>query len=185
MPTAFSSLPCNGPILRTEHQLSAIDTTKPVFATEPEFEKIDGKFPTKGLPDAAFRRDLELVVRRATGAQVRESQDGRCPHLASHSARNRAEFRPSAPSADPMQQRVSFREGSKAAAVCMLLFRPGGVTCREIMAATGWQAHTVRAFLSRSLAKQGRAIRSFHRDGERVYYTHAEQEPDLAPVPPA
>jgi hypothetical protein len=62
-----------------------------------------------------------------------------------------------------------FREGSKAAQVCTLLARPQGATLNEIRDHTGWQAHTVRGFISRNLAKQGRKVRSFEREGERVY----------------
>jgi hypothetical protein len=32
-----------------------------------------------------------------------------------------------------------------------------------------WQAHTVRGFISRNLSK-GRKVRSFEREGERVYH---------------
>jgi hypothetical protein len=62
-----------------------------------------------------------------------------------------------------------FREGSKAARVCSLLSRPEGATLNQIRSATGWQAHTVRGFISRNLSKQGRKVRSFEREGERVY----------------
>jgi hypothetical protein len=64
---------------------------------------------------------------------------------------------------------IAFREGSKAAQVCTLLHRPEGATVDEIRSATGWQAHTVRGFISRTLRKQGRRVRSFRKDGERVY----------------
>jgi hypothetical protein len=64
---------------------------------------------------------------------------------------------------------IAFREGSKAAQVCTLLHRPEGATLDEIRSATGWQAHTVRGFISRTLRKQGRRVRSFRKDGERVY----------------
>jgi hypothetical protein len=38
------------------------------------------------------------------------------------------------------------------------------------MAATGWQAHSVRGFISGQLIKKlGLRVRSFRRDGERVY----------------
>ena len=62
-----------------------------------------------------------------------------------------------------------FREGSKAAQVYTLLSRPEGATLNEIRNQTGWQAHTVRGFISRNLSKQSRKVRSFERDGERVY----------------
>jgi hypothetical protein len=64
------------------------------------------------------------------------------------------------------------RPESKKARVISLLHQRHGVTLREIMAATGWQAHTVRAFLSRSLARQAQLkITSSRRpDGKRVYH---------------
>ena len=67
------------------------------------------------------------------------------------------------------RHRPVFREGSKAARVCSLLSRPEGATLNQIRSATGWQAHTVRGFISRNLSKQGRKMRSFDREGERVY----------------
>ncbi|MGI9073318.1 MAG: DUF3489 domain-containing protein [Bryobacteraceae bacterium] len=65
--------------------------------------------------------------------------------------------------------RVAFREGSKAAEVCTLVHRPEGATLDEIRTATGWQPHTVRGFISRALRKQGRKLRLFRKNGERVY----------------
>jgi hypothetical protein len=51
-----------------------------------------------------------------------------------------------------------------------LLKRPEGATLKAIMAATGWQAHSVRGFLSGQLNKRmGLKVKSFKRDGERVY----------------
>ena len=65
--------------------------------------------------------------------------------------------------------KVRFRDGSKAAQVYALLCRPEGATVLEIQNLTGWQRHTVRGFLSASVRKQGRSVRSFERGGERVY----------------
>jgi hypothetical protein len=42
----------------------------------------------------------------------------------------------------------SVRDGSKAAKVLELLKRPEGATMKERLKATGWQAHSVRGFLS-------------------------------------
>ena len=67
------------------------------------------------------------------------------------------------------QTKVRFREGSKAAQVYALLCRPEGATVRDIQDLTGWQRHSVRGFLSASVRKQGRSVRFFERQGERVY----------------
>ena len=67
------------------------------------------------------------------------------------------------------QHQPLFREGSKAAQVSTLLCRPEGATLNEIRSQTEWQTHTVRGFISRNLSKRSRKVRSFERDGERVY----------------
>ena len=63
------------------------------------------------------------------------------------------------------------RDGSKKAEVIGLLQRKGGATLTQIMKATGWQAHSVRGFISGALGKKmGLAVESAKReDGERVY----------------
>ena len=52
-----------------------------------------------------------------------------------------------------------------------LIRRADGATLKEIMAATAWQAHSVRGFISGSLGKKmGLNVESFKRaDGERAY----------------
>src|SRR5260370_38707243 len=63
------------------------------------------------------------------------------------------------------------RDGSKKAEVLGLLQRKGGATLAQIMKATGWQAHSVRGFISGALGKKmGLTVDSVRReDGERVY----------------
>jgi len=66
---------------------------------------------------------------------------------------------------------ISAREGSKTEKVLDLLKRSGGATAKELMKATGWQAHSVRGFLSGTVGKKmGRAVTSTKgEDGERSY----------------
>ena len=63
------------------------------------------------------------------------------------------------------------RDGSKTAKVLDLLKRPGGVTAAALMKATGWQAHSVRGFLSGTGGKKmGLTVVSTKgENGERTY----------------
>ena len=62
------------------------------------------------------------------------------------------------------------RKTSKTARVIALLQQPTGATLKAIMKATGWQAHSVRGFVSGQLGKKmGLRVSSFQRDGDRVY----------------
>ena len=62
-------------------------------------------------------------------------------------------------------------QSSKTAKILDLLKRPGGVTLKELIKATGWQPHSVRGFLSGTLKKKmGTAVESFKTaEGERTY----------------
>ena len=67
------------------------------------------------------------------------------------------------------------RDGSKAAQVLNLLKRAEGATLAELMKATGWQAHSVRGFLSGTVSKKlGLAVTSTKiEEGERTYSVKA------------
>jgi hypothetical protein len=61
--------------------------------------------------------------------------------------------------------------GSKAAKVLDLLRRPDGASLKDLMKATGWLAHSVRGFLSGTVAKRMRLklVSTKSEDGERCY----------------
>jgi hypothetical protein len=66
---------------------------------------------------------------------------------------------------------VGARDGSKAAKVLDLLRRTGGASLKELMKATGWQAHSVRGFLSGAVGKKMglKLVSAKSEDGERRY----------------
>ena len=77
--------------------------------------------------------------------------------------------------AKPAKGTDGAREGSKAAKVLDLLKRPNGATLAELIKATGWQAHSVRGFLSGTVGKKlGLAVESTKgEDGKRTYSVKA------------
>ena len=78
---------------------------------------------------------------------------------------------------DPKRKARSQRRKAKctpgqtaAQRILSLLQAEQGATLTALMEATGWQAHSVRGFISRKLSKDmGLTVTSVRRDGERVY----------------
>jgi integrase/recombinase XerD len=73
--------------------------------------------------------------------------------------------------AKPAKGETGPRNGSKTETIMALLKRPDGATLKEIMKATGWQAHSVRGFVSGTLTKKmDLPVASFKNEaGERAY----------------
>jgi hypothetical protein len=65
----------------------------------------------------------------------------------------------------------SQRGRSKKDVILQLLKRPSGVSLEKLMAATEWQAHSVRGFLSAAVGKQMglKVASSKGEDGKRIY----------------
>ncbi len=80
-----------------------------------------------------------------------------------------------APVAKPMSQTAGEPEskndpGSKQSLVIAMLRSPSGATAAAMMAATGWQQHSVRGFLAGVVRKKLKLkLRSTKIDGQRVY----------------
>ena len=74
---------------------------------------------------------------------------------------------------------------SKQAWVLALLCGPSGATIATVTRSTGWQPHTVRAFLAAVVRKKlGLRLESEKTDGERVYRIVArEASGDATSVP--
>ena len=65
----------------------------------------------------------------------------------------------------------AIRPGTKTAKILRLLQRPGGASLAELTKATGWQAHSVRGFLSGAVKAKMRlkVVSAEREDGERAY----------------
>ena len=63
-----------------------------------------------------------------------------------------------------------MRKESTSAKILEMIGRSKGASLAEIVDATGWQAHSVRGFISTAGKKQGVRIESTKNDaGERIY----------------
>jgi hypothetical protein len=69
--------------------------------------------------------------------------------------------------------RKTTREGSKTEQAITLMKAPGGTTLKTLMEAFGWQAHSVRGFISGTLTKKMRltVVSAKSEDGQRTYTT--------------
>jgi len=103
------------------------------------------------------------------GKKARVAPRGAHVGLAKPKAAKKAKAPKKAPKA--AKKADGARDGSKAAKILDLLKRPEGVTLKELMKATSWQAHSVRGFLSGTVGKKlGLAVTSTKaEDGERTY----------------
>ncbi len=75
--------------------------------------------------------------------------------------------RPAGPKPEPTTTTPPLSQ-TKAALVVSLLARADGATASELISATGWQLHSLRAFIS-GLRKRGHAVSRSREKGEARY----------------
>ena len=145
-------------------------TAEAVLAAAPGL--LDGR-----LDAEAWRAELtrQEAAQPATEApQAAEEQEPAQQADAPVEGRGAATEAPDTPEVPPAEAQPRVRrprEGSKEALVVSMLQRPEGATIDQIMAATGWQRHTVRGAFAGALKKKlGLEVTSSKEEGgERVY----------------
>lgn len=159
------------------------------FATEQEFAKLTADWPAAKLVElwnsfagAAPFDDLKPVKKFTDRASaivriwkaVQRMNAGLAPQSAPVAPKAKAATKKTPAAKNPTRGKQGAgvaREGTKKEIVLGLLRRKQGATLAEIMKATGWQAHSVRGFISGTLGtKMGLSVASTkHEDGTRTY----------------
>lgn len=154
------------------------------FSTEKELAKLAAQWPGSRLVDtwngfagvAPFSElrpikkftNRKVAVARIWGAIQRLVRDG-APQ-AQHARSSKGEAIKSSASKRARKARPAETRGSKKAEVIAMLKRANGATLPEIMAATGWQKHTVRGFMSILSSRGGLKVKSSkNATGDRTY----------------
>jgi hypothetical protein len=110
------------------------------------------------------------AVTRIWQAIARLSPDGAQTAAPVATAKGKAKKTPAKAPRRARAQKGAEERGNKKAEVITMMKRAKGATLAEIMAATKWQAHTVRGFVSILGSKVGKKIESSKSDaGERTY----------------
>jgi uncharacterized protein DUF3489 len=123
----------------------------------------------------SIAEETGTVQTAKAAAQPKPTKKARVAQRRAHVAPKKAKSakKPSPPkkASKGRKKAGAARDGSKAAKILDLLKRADGITLKELMKATGWQAHSVRGFLSGTVGKKmGLKITSTKtEDGERSY----------------
>ena len=138
-------------------------------------ETVEAAAPATAVPEtpktkAKSRATKPRVATTATKATKKASPAKKAPKTATKAT-------PKAKASKPAKAAKAKgpREGSKTDKVLALLKRADGVTLKELMKATGWQAHSVRGFLSAAIGKKMglTVVSAKDKGGERTYSVKA------------
>jgi hypothetical protein len=142
---------------------------QPRFATEKEFAKLCAEWPISRFADVwnAFAGvvpfDSLKPVKKFTDRKTAVNRIWKAIQALTPAPAHKA--------ATGNNGTPAAREGSKKAIVLGMLKQPDGATLADIMAATGWQAHSVRGFISGSLTKKmGLKVESIKREDDARSY---------------
>ncbi len=155
-------------------QPDSVTEAQMTFKTECELTGVTSEWPSKSLVEmwnqlpgvTAVRKftDRKSAVARIWKAVQTLEPSNVAPLAAQETGKKARSGRKAAPEADAPN-------ANKTATVLDLLRREGGATLDDIMSATGWQAHSVRGFISGVLGRRmGLTVESTRReDGKRAY----------------
>ena len=164
-----------------DNNISALDSAEKIeerqegteiFSSSQELDALAGKWPGSRLVEIWNSLPGVEPVERFTSRQVAAARIWKAiQQLQPTAGAQRRRVAPKKVSTgNKASRRPAAHAHTKMAKVIALLQRPEGATLQAIMRATSWQTHSVRGFISGQLKKKlGLKVRSFQRDGERVY----------------
>lgn len=146
------------------------------FSSTKELVRLAEKWPASRLVDIWNSLPGQTAVKKFTSRKTAVTRIWLAiqkldAHVGAQGPRGAAKKGRSARNASQSSKSLTARDGSKKAGILALLRRQGGATLEELMSATGWQAHSIRGFISGALGKKmGLAVGSAKReDGGRLY----------------
>src|SRR4051812_39181812 len=145
------------------------------FTNEKQLAALAGQWPSGRLVEIWNKlpgaRKISKFTDRQTGVRrIWEAIQPLEPDVGPHAAAEGDKARSRGKAAIPSEPPVVARTETKAARVIALLKHPAGATLNAVMALTGWQAHSVRGFITAHVRKNmNYQVQSFKREGERVY----------------
>jgi len=159
-----------------------IGSTEATFSSEKELAKLSAAWPLARyaeiwnsfagvVPFGDLKPVKKFTDRKTAIARIWKAIQALAPAPAQHAAPVAQKRVKATKQAKPKDGARGPREFSKKSIVLGLIRRSAGASIPEIMAATEWQAHSVRGFISGALGKKmGLAVESFKREnGERAY----------------
>jgi hypothetical protein len=174
--------------ITTDNNITAFTAAEQVpegqqrFASEKELARVSAEWPISRfievwngfagvVPFDSLKPVKKFTDRKTAVSRIWKAIQALTPTPAPEATRTAPKKAKAAKATTTKDAAPAARDGSKKAIVLDMLRRPDGVTLKDIMDATEWQAHSVRGFISGSLGKKmGLTVESFKRpDGVRAY----------------
>jgi len=144
------------------------------FRSQQELEVLAAKWPTSKLLDIWNRIPGSVPVKKFTNRSIAIRRIWALLEPTTCPEQTHPIVKPKVGRSNRKAAPAPRAPTTKSETVLALLRQPGGATLKALMVATGWQAHSVRGFISGQLTKRLRLkVKSGKRDGERVYSVRA------------